>query len=33
MYVVKCDALPPEVNKTPSDMRSVVVKETNNEAW
>jgi len=33
MYVVKCEALPPEVNKTPSDMQSVVVKESRHEAW
>ena len=33
MYVVKCDALPPEVNKSPSDMQSVVVNEPHHEAW
>ena len=30
---VKCDALPPEVNKTPSDMQSVVVNKPHHMAW
>jgi len=33
MYVVKCEALSPEVNETPSDMQSVVVNEPHHEAW
>jgi len=33
MYVVNCDALPSEVDKTPSDMQSVVVKEPHRVPW
>jgi len=33
MCVVKCDALPPEVDKTPSDMQSFAVRELHHEAW
>jgi len=33
MYVVKCEALSPEVNKTLSDMQSVVVIEPHHLAW